>query len=52
MAVEVEYWPTFDATSMIGHASREQILQAYREVRDTLFRRIKERFSLEGGPTV
>ena len=52
MAVDVEYWPTFDATMMIGHASREQILQAYRDVRDQLFRRIKQRFGLEGGPTV
>ena len=52
MAVAVEYWPTFDATSMIGHASREQILQAYRDVRDQLFARIKQRFGLEGGPTV
>ena len=34
MAVEVEYWPTFDATLMIGQGSREQILQAYRDVRD------------------
>ena len=52
MAVEVEYWPTFDATVMRGYGSREQILQAYREVRDGLFRRIKQRFALEGGPTV
>lgn len=52
MAVEVEYWPTFDATLMVGSGSREQILQAYRDVRDTLFRRIKQRFGLEGGPTV
>lgn len=52
MAVEVEYWPTFDATMMVGHGSREQILQAYREVREGLFRRIKQRFGLEGGPTV
>lgn len=52
MAVDVEYWPTFDATLMLGHGNREQILQAYREVRNTLFWRIKERFSLEGGPTV
>jgi len=52
MAVEVEYWPTFDATMLIGHASREQILQAYRDVRDQLFARIKQRFALEGGPTV
>jgi len=52
MAVEVEYWPTFDASGMIGYASREQILQAYRDVRDQLFARIKRRFGLEGGPTV
>ena len=52
MAVDVEYWPTFDATMMVGHASREQILQAYREVRDQLFRRIKQRFGFEGGPIV
>jgi protein-tyrosine-phosphatase len=52
MAVDVEYWPTFDATLMIGQGSREQILQAYRTVRDSLFKRIKQRFGLEGGPTV
>jgi protein-tyrosine-phosphatase len=52
MAVDVEYWPTFDATMFVGHGSREQILQAYRDVRDGLFRRIKQRFGLEGGPTV
>ena len=52
MAVEVEYWPTFDATLMVGHGSREQILEAYRGVRDGLFARIKRRFGLEGGPSV
>jgi hypothetical protein len=52
MAVEVEYWPTFDATVAIGQGSRDQILQAYRAVRDSLFRRIKRRFGLEGGPSV
>ena len=52
MAVDVEYWPTFDATVMQGHGSREQLLDAYRSVRDRLFTRIKVRFSLEGGPTV
>ena len=52
MAVEVEYWPTFDATLLIGSASREQVLQAYRDVRDNLFRRIKLRFGFEGGPSV
>ena len=35
---------------MVGHGSREQILQAYRDVRDRLFQRIKRRFGFEGGP--
>ena len=52
MAVEVEYWPTLDATVMRGHGSREQVLQAYRDVRDRLFQRIKQRFGYEGGPNV
>jgi protein-tyrosine-phosphatase len=52
MAVEVEYWPTFDATMMLGHGSREQVLQVYRSVRDQLFQRIKGRFGFTGGPTV
>ena len=50
MAVDVEYWPTFDASIMVGHGSREQIMDAYRTVRDQLFQRIKERFGLRGGP--
>jgi protein-tyrosine-phosphatase len=52
MAVEVEYWPTFDATAIIGSGNRDRVLQAYRDVRDGLFRKIKQRFWLEGGPTV
>jgi protein-tyrosine-phosphatase len=52
MAVDVEYWPTFDATMMVGQGSREQILQAYRSVRDELFQRIKKRFGFEGGPSL
>jgi protein-tyrosine-phosphatase len=52
MAVDVEYWPTLDATMMLGQASREQVLQYYRGVRDRLFERIKRRFGFEGGPTV
>jgi protein-tyrosine-phosphatase len=52
MAVDVEYWPTLDATMMLGHGSREQVLQYYRGVRDQLFERIKRRFGFEGGPTV
>jgi protein-tyrosine-phosphatase len=41
-AVDIEYWPTHDPTLVTG--SREQILDAYREVRDELARRIEERF--------
>lgn len=52
MAVDVEYWPTFDASLMIGSGNREQVLDAYRRVRDGLFQRIKQRFNLEGGPTI
>ncbi len=49
MACDVEYWPTMDPTLMSG--SREQILEAYREVRDMLMRRIKERFSTARAPS-
>jgi protein-tyrosine-phosphatase len=52
MAVDVEFWPTYDATVMLGHGSREQILDMYRTVRDQLFRRIKARFGFAGGPSV
>jgi protein-tyrosine-phosphatase len=52
MAVDVEYWPTLDATMMLGHGTREQVLDYYRGVRDELFARIKTRFGFEGGPTV
>lgn len=49
-AVDVEYWPPADPTLASG--SREQILDAYRAVRDSLFKKIKSRFGLAGGPTV
>ncbi len=52
MAVDVEYWPTFDPSMMIESGNREQVLQAYRQVREMLFRKIKTRFRMEGGPTV
>jgi len=52
MAVDVEYWPTIDATVMVGQGTREQTLAHYRGVRDGLFERIKKRFGFEGGPTV
>ena len=47
MAVEVEYWPTFDATMMVGQGSREQIMHAYRSVRDQLSS-ASQRFGLMG----
>ena len=47
-AIDAEYWPTIDPTAAMG--SREQILNAYRDVRDTLFRRIKGRFPMQGAP--
>jgi protein-tyrosine-phosphatase len=48
MAVDVEYWPTLDATMMLGHGTREQVLDYYRGVRDRLFDRIRSRFRFEG----
>jgi protein-tyrosine-phosphatase len=42
MACDVEYWPTMDPTVVEG--SREQRLDAYRQVRDQLMNRIKQRF--------
>ncbi|WP_354197140.1 low molecular weight phosphatase family protein [Aquamicrobium terrae] len=42
MAVDVEYWPTFDPTSITG--TREQRLAAYRDVREHLKERIAKRF--------
>lgn len=41
-AVEVVYWPTPDPTGTTG--TREQILDAYRDVRDRLKRHIIDRF--------
>jgi protein-tyrosine-phosphatase len=47
VAVEVEYWPTPDPTAIEG--SREQRLDAYRDVRDQLMTRIRARFAGSGG---
>lgn len=41
IAAEVEYWPTPDPT--ITQGSREQVLDAYRNVRDGLMDRIRTR---------
>jgi len=50
MACEVEFWNTFDPSIVEGN--RDVRLDAYREVRDTLMRRIRERFPVHGAPTV
>jgi len=42
MAIAVEYWPTLEPSATAG--SREQILDAYRSVRDQLQARILRRF--------
>ena len=48
MAIETEYWPTMDPSAAAG--SREQILDAYRGVRDNIYTRLKQRFgSLAAG---
>ncbi len=52
MAVDVEYWPTHDATLAIGQGNREQVLESYRRVRERLFEKIRQRFGFDGGPSV
>jgi protein-tyrosine-phosphatase len=47
MACEVEFWHTFDPSIVEGN--RETRLDAYRQVRDQLMKRIMERFPVEGG---
>ena len=49
-AIDVEYWPTPDPTLATG--AREQILDAYRDLRDRLFAKIKQRFPLAAAPSV
>jgi protein-tyrosine-phosphatase len=50
MACDVEFWNTMDPSIVEG--SRETRLDAYRQVRDGLMKRIQERFPAPGGPTV
>ncbi len=50
MAAEVEFWNTFDPSVVEG--SRETRMEAYRQVRDQLMRRILQRFPQPGGPRV
>lgn len=42
LPIEVEYWPTPDPT--VAEGSRAQKLEAYRNVRDELIRKIRQRF--------
>ena len=48
VAAEVEYWPTPDPT--LAQGTREQMLDAYRDVRDGLSYRI--RLKLKSAPVV
>jgi len=50
MACEVEFWATFDPSIVEGN--RETRLDAYRQVRDKLMKRITERFSPAPPPVV
>ncbi len=50
MACDVEYWPTLDPSVLEG--SREQRLEAYRQVRDQLMARIMARFPPTLAPVV
>ena len=43
VAIDVEYWPTPDPTLVTG--SREQIMAAYRDLRDRLAGQIRKRFA-------
>ena len=50
MATDLEFWNTFDPSVVEG--SREMRLNAYRQVRDQLMKRILQRFPLPGAPRV
>jgi protein-tyrosine-phosphatase len=50
MACEVEFWNTFDPSLVEG--SRDVRLDAYREVRDWLLRRIRQRFPVGLAPAL
>jgi len=45
MACDIEFWNTFDP-AIVESEDRERRLEAYRQVRDQLVQRIKERFPL------
>ncbi len=45
MHCEVEFWNTYDP-SLIQSEDRESVLEGYRQIRDQLMERIKQRFPL------
>jgi protein-tyrosine-phosphatase len=47
VAADVEYWPMLDPA--VAEGNREQRLNAYRDVRDQLMARIRERFAQARG---
>jgi len=49
-SLEAIYWATFDPADATG--GREQILDAYRSVRDALMKKIKQRFVNAAAPNV
>jgi len=50
MACDVEFWPTLDPTFIEG--SRQERLDAFRRVRDTLMEKICHRFPTLGAPQI
>jgi protein-tyrosine-phosphatase len=50
MACEVEFWHTLDPS--IYEGSRDERLEAYRQVRDGLLQRIRTRFPVFGAPKI
>ena len=50
IACDVEFWHTFDPSAVEG--SRDVQLDAYRDVRDWLERRIRTRFPSSGAPAI
>ncbi len=50
LSAELEYWPTLDPTAVPADR-RELILDAYRDLRDSLMKRIQERFNQGPPPT-
>lgn len=50
MAVECEYWPTIDPSLTEG--SRDQMMHAYRQMRDQLSKRIRDKFGGVGAPVI